>query len=706
MTFNKVRVEANIGGKNISLETGQIARQAHGSVMVTLGETEVFSGTVQGPLKAELDFFPLTVDYREQTQAAGKIPGGFFKREGRPTTKEILTMRLTDRSIRPMFPDNFRREVQVYGRAFGYDGENNADVLSMVGCFASLGISNIPFMYEMGAVRVALIDGEHIAFPTEEQRKVSDLDLVLAGTSDAISMVESSAKQLSEAQMIDALEFGQTVIAEVCALVKEFKQKAGKEKDDFVAPVVNAEIAKAIAAHKDGVAAALRTEGKKAAEAAKSAHRAGVLAELTDGMAPGDELSARIKEIKTIYHDLENEVAREAVIGGRRSDGRGPTDIRQITVDPDIITRNHGSVLFTRGETQALVSTTLGTPEDELIIDGIDEEYRKSFYLHYSFPSYSVGETRRMMGPGRREIGHGMLAERALTPVVPDNAKFPYTIRIVSEITESNGSSSMASVCGGCLSMMLAGVPIAQPVAGIAMGLVKEGDDYVVLSDILGSEDHFGDMDFKVAGTGLGITALQMDIKVKGLSRQILEEALAQANAGRKYILREMLAIVDRPRAEVSEQAPTFAVLKIPAEKIGFLIGPGGKNIRAMQEEYKVRISIMDEEGNIKVFGLDGDKVKKCAQAISGMCESPGIGARYTGVVKATRDFGAFIEILPGVEGLCHISELAEGFVDKVEDVVKPGDEVEVVVINVDDRGKIKLSHKQTLESAEPAAAE
>ncbi|MDE0897084.1 MAG: polyribonucleotide nucleotidyltransferase, partial [Planctomycetota bacterium] len=541
MTFNKVRVEANIGGKNISLETGQIARQAHGSVMVTLGETEVFSGTVQGPLKAELDFFPLTVDYREQTQAAGKIPGGFFKREGRPTTKEVLTMRLTDRSIRPMFPDNFRREVQVYGRAFGYDGENNADVLSMVGCFASLGISNIPFQYEMGAVRVGMVDGEFVAFPTEEQRKGSDLDLVLAGTAEAICMVESSAKQLSEEQMLDALEFGHKVIAEVCALVKELKEKAGKEKDEFVAPAVDAKLAKAINGHKDGVAAALRTEGKKAAEAAKSSHRASVLAELTAGMEPGDELSARIKEIKNIYHDLENLVAREAVIGGRRSDGRGPTDIRQITVDPDIITRNHGSVLFTRGETQALVSTTLGTPEDEMIIDGIDEEYRKSFYLHYSFPSYSVGETRRMMGPGRREIGHGMLAERALTPVVPDNAKFPYTIRIVSEITESNGSSSMASVCGGCLSMMLAGVPIAQPVAGIAMGLVKEGDDYVVLSDILGSEDHFGDMDFKVAGTGLGITALQMDIKVKGLSRQILQEALAQANAGRKHILREML---------------------------------------------------------------------------------------------------------------------------------------------------------------------
>jgi polyribonucleotide nucleotidyltransferase len=701
MTFNKVRVEAIIGGKNISLETGQIARQAHGSVLVTMGQTEVFSGTVQGPLKAELDFFPLTVDYREQTQAAGKIPGGFFKREGRPTTKEILTMRLTDRSIRPMFPDNFRREVQVYGRAFGYDGENNADVLSMVGCFASLGISNIPFEFEMGAVRVGMVEGELIAFPTEEQRKVSDLDLVLAGTSEAICMVESSAKQLSEEQMLDALEFGHKVIGELCALVAEFKEKAGKDKDAFVAPVADPALVDAINGYKDALADVLRTEGKKAGEVAKSELRASVIATLTAGMEAGDALNAKTKEIKNVYHDLENLVSREAVIGGRRSDGRGPTDIRQITVNPDIITRNHGSVLFTRGETQALVSTTLGTPEDEMIIDGIDEEYRKSFYLHYSFPSYSVGETGRMMGPGRREIGHGMLAERALTPVVPDNAKFPYTIRIVSEITESNGSSSMASVCGGCLSMMLAGVPIAQPVAGIAMGLVKEGDDYVVLSDILGSEDHFGDMDFKVAGTGLGITALQMDIKVKGLSRKILEEALAQANAGRKHILREMLAIVDRPRAEVSTLAPTFAVLKIPAEKIGFLIGPGGKNIRAMQEEYKARISIMDEEGNIKVFGSDGDKVRKCAAAISGMCESPAIGSRYTGVVKATRDFGAFIEILPGVEGLCHISELAEGFVDKVEDVVSPGDEVEVVVINVDDRGKIKLSHKQTLAAAE-----
>ena len=701
MTFNKVRVEAIIGGKNISLETGQIARQAHGSVLVTMGQTEVFSGTVQGPLKAELDFFPLTVDYREQTQAAGKIPGGFFKREGRPTTKEILTMRLTDRSIRPMFPDNFRREVQVYGRAFGYDGENNADVLSMVGCFASLGISNIPFEFEMGAVRVGMVEGELIAFPTEEQRKVSDLDLVLAGTSEAICMVESSAKQLSEEQMLDALEFGHKVIGELCALVAEFKEKAGKDKDAFVAPVADPALVDAINGYKDALADVLRTEGKKAGEVAKSELRASVIATLTAGMEAGDALNAKTKEIKNVYHDLENLVSREAVIGGRRSDGRGPTDIRQITVNPDIITRNHGSVLFTRGETQALVSTTLGTPEDEMIIDGIDEEYRKSFYLHYSFPSYSVGETGRMMGPGRREIGHGKLAERALTPVVPDNAKFPYTIRIVSEITESNGSSSMASVCGGCLSMMLAGVPIAQPVAGIAMGLVKEGDDYVVLSDILGSEDHFGDMDFKVAGTGLGITALQMDIKVKGLSRKILEEALAQANAGRKHILREMLAIVDRPRAEVSTLAPTFAVLKIPAEKIGFLIGPGGKNIRAMQEEYKARISIMDEEGNIKVFGSDGDKVRKCAAAISGMCESPAIGSRYTGVVKATRDFGAFIEILPGVEGLCHISELAEGFVDKVEDVVSPGDEVEVVVINVDDRGKIKLSHKQTLAAAE-----
>ena len=701
MTNEYVRVEKQFGDRTLVLETGHIARQAHGSVMVTLGDTQVFSAAVQGPHKAELDFFPLTVDYREQTQAAGKIPGGFFKREGRPTTKEILTMRLTDRSIRPFFPKGFRREVQVQSRAFGFDGENNADVLSMIAGFAALAISNIPFHFAMGAVRIGRVDGALKVFPLESERGASSsLDLIVAGTDDAIAMVESSADQLTEAEMLDALELGHNTIREICALIDELKAKAGKEKDEFVPTEDDAQIVATVAGWEDRVRAALATEGKKATEDAMSEVKAACVSELTAGIQDADELSAYTKAVKEVFSALATRVERQLIVSGRRSDGRKAHEIRQISIVPDFIKRNHGSVLFTRGETQALCSVTLGTPEDEMIIDGIDEEYRKPFYLHYSFPSYCVGETRRIMGPGRREIGHGMLAERALAAVVPDKANFPYTVRIVSEITESNGSSSMASVCGGCLAMMLGGVPISQPVAGIAMGLIKEGDDYVILSDIQGSEDHHGDMDFKVAGTGLGITALQMDIKVQGLSRKILEEALSQALDGRKYILRKMLEVVGAPRAELSPMAPTFAKVKIPAEKIGFLIGPGGKNIRAMQEEYKVRISILDELGNVQVFGNDGPRVRACGAAISGMCESPAIGSRYTGTVKATRDFGAFIEILPGVEGMCHISELAEGFVDKVEDIVKPGDEIEVVVINVDDRGKIKLSHKATLAAA------
>ena len=701
MTFNHIKVEKQFAGRTLTIETGHMARQAHGSVMVTLGDTQVFSAVVQGRANPNLDFFPLTVDYREQTQAAGKIPGGFFKREGRPTTKEILTMRLTDRSIRPMFPEGFRREVQVMGRAFGYDGENNADVLSMVAAFAALAISDLPFEYDMGAVRIGRFDGEFKVFPLEAERgEGSSLDLIVAGTDDAICMVESSADQLTEAEMLDALELGHETIRSIIELIRELKSKAGKEKDTFEAPETDASVTSAADGYEGRIKEVLATEGKKAREAAMDELRASFLEEQTQGLE-GDDLEARTKAAKGAFKAVSTRVERRSILDGRRSDGRKHDEIRPIAISPDFITRNHGSVLFTRGETQALASTTLGTPDDEMIIDGIDEEYKKAFYLHYSFPSYSVGETRRIMGPGRREIGHGMLAERALQAVVPPKGTFPYTIRIVSEITESNGSSSMASVCGGCLSMMLAGVPISQPVAGIAMGLIKEGDDYAILSDILGSEDHYGDMDFKVAGTGLGITALQMDIKVKGLSRKILEEALSQALEGRKHILRKMLEVVDRPRAEISSLAPTFSKVKIPAEKIGFLIGPGGKNIRAMQDEYKCKISIMDEDGNIQVFGVDGKKVRACADAISGMCETPAIGSRYSGTVKATRDFGAFVEILPGVEGLCHISELAEGFVDKVEDIVKPGDEIEVVVINVDDRGKIKLSHKQTLATSD-----
>jgi polyribonucleotide nucleotidyltransferase len=436
------------------------------------------------------------------------------------------------------------------------------------------------------------------------------------------------------------------------------------------------------------------TPGKHERQEAIDAIKKRVVESQTADITDEKQKAARTKLVKNAFSELVTAREREMILSGKRLDGRGPEDIRQITIVPNFIPRQHGCCLFTRGETQAIVSVTLGTPDDEQIIDGIDAEYKKAFYLHYNFPPYSVGETRRIMGPGRREIGHGMLAERALQAVLPAKERFPYTIRIVSDITESNGSSSMASVCGGCLSMMLAGVPLTQPVAGIAMGLVTDGQREVILSDILGSEDHHGDMDFKVAGSGLGITALQMDIKVKSVSRQLLSRALEQAKRGRKFILRKMLDVVGRPNEDISEYAPRMEALQIPADKIGFLIGPAGKNIKAMQEQYKVKISVVDDLGNVKVFGTDSKLVKECAQAIQAMCETPKIGTRYTGTVKSIRDFGAFIEILPGVEGLCHISELAEGYVDRVTDVIQMGEQIEVVIINVDDRGKIKLSAK------------
>ncbi len=693
------RVERVVAGRRIVLETGQVARQAMGSVIATVGETMSFGAVTTGPAREGIDFFPLTVDYREKTEAAGRIPGGFFKREGRPTTKEILTMRVTDRSIRPMFSEGFKAEVQVMSHALQYDGENNNDIAAMIASFAAIAISGLPFEATLGAVRVGFVDGEFVAFPSDEDlRGNSGLNLVVAGHEDGLAMVEGLANQLTESQMIDALEFAEKVIGEVIELIKELKELAGKPEIEWTRPEVDTELRDKVFGYHDAVTEVIYTEGKLERGDALKAVRAKVIEELTAGVAE-DEVGQLTKDIKNFYHDLEGAVERECILSGKRTDGRAHDEIRQITIEPNFIPRQHGSVLFTRGETQALVSATLGTPDDEQIIDGLETEYRKRFYLHYNFPPYSVGETRRIMGPGRREIGHGMLAERSLEPVLPVKEGFPYTIRIVSQIMESNGSSSMATVCGGCLAMMLAGTPLSQPVAGIAMGLVQEGDQTAVLSDIQGSEDHNGDMDFKVAGSGIGITALQMDIKIKGVSRDLLEKALGQAAEGRRYILRKMLEVVDRPSPEISEHAPRFESLKIPGEKIGFLIGPGGKTIKGLQEQYGVKISVIDDDGHIQVFGTDSPKVKACADAITAMCETPKIGARYTGTVKSIRDFGAFIEILPGVEGLCHISELAEGFVDQVSDVIGMGEEIEVVVINVDDRGKVKLSAKQAAEA-------
>ncbi|MFT5288858.1 MAG: polyribonucleotide nucleotidyltransferase [Planctomycetota bacterium] len=699
---NHASVEFELDGKKITIETGHIARQAAGAVLVSCGDTQSFAAVVCGPGRDDIDFFPLTVDYREKPDAAGKIPGGFFKREGRPTTKEILTMRLIDRSIRPLFPDGFRQEVQVMTRVFGYDGETPGDVLAMIGAFAALHISAIPFQGALGAVRIGHMDGKFVALPGDiEKRGNTRLDLVVAGHQDALCMVEASADEMPEAEMIDALEIAHGHVRTICGALDELRAKVGLEKSEFTPAAKDEASASAVEPFTERISEAMRTAGKLARDSAVSAVKKAIIEELTGSIQDSGERKTAAKAIKEALYQLTGTIEREMILSGTRIDGRATDDIRQIWVEPNFINRMHGSVLFTRGETQGLVSTTLGTSDDEMIIDGIEEEYKKRFYLHYNFPSYSVGETRRMMGPGRREIGHGMLAERALAAIVPDKERFPYTIRIVSEITESNGSSSMASVCGGCLSMMLAGVPITQPVAGIAMGLVQEGDRIAILSDILGSEDHNGDMDFKVAGSGLGITALQMDIKIKGVTRDLLERAMNQARDGRIHILRCMLETVSRPSGEISRFAPRMESIKIPQERIGFLIGPGGRNIKGLQEQYKVRIAILNDLGDVTVSGTDPDKVEACIAAIHGMTAMPEIGTRYTGTIKSVKDFGAFIEILPGVEGMCHISELAEGYVDKVSDVVSQGDEIEVVVINVDDRGKIKLSHKQAIVNAD-----
>jgi len=700
MNSKHVRVEAQIAGLTLVLETGQVARQAHGAVIATLGGTMTFAAIAVGPARDDQDFFPLTVDYREKTEAAGKIPGGFFKREGRPTTKEILTMRLIDRAIRPMFPEGYKQEVQVMSHSLAYDGVVNADVTAMIAAFAAVRISGVPFEATMGAVRIGHLDDQLVVFPPDDRRRdESRLDLVVAGHRQGIAMVEAGAKELTEEEMIDALELAQKTINDIVAAVDELVQKAGKPRMAWNPPTKDEQVVRAVHAYTQALDAVIFTPGKHERQEAIDAIRAKVIEDLTAGITDDKQKAARTKLAKAEFSELVTAREREMILQGKRLDGRGLEDIRQITIVPNFIPRQHGSVLFTRGETQALVSVTLGTPDDEQIIDGIDEEYRKAFYLHYNFPPYSVGETRRLGGPGRREIGHGMLAERALQAVLPAKERFPYTVRIVSDITESNGSSSMASVCGGCLAMMLAGVPLQQPVAGIAMGLVTDGQRDVILSDILGSEDHHGDMDFKVAGSGLGITALQMDIKVKSVSRELLSRALDQAKRGRKFILRKMLDTVDRPSSDISEYAPRMEALQIPADKIGFLIGPAGKNIKAMQEQYKVKISVVDDLGNVKVFGTDSKLVRDCARAIMAMTETPKIGTRYSGTVKSIRDFGAFIEILPGVEGLCHISELADGYVDKVTDVVQMGEVIEVVIINVDDRGKIKLSAK----AAQPA---
>jgi polyribonucleotide nucleotidyltransferase len=686
--FQFFRKELTWGGRTLSLETGKMARQADGAVLARYGDTVVLC-TVVGAKSAKpgQDFFPLSVHYQEKTFAAGKIPGGFFKREGRPTEKEVLTSRLIDRPIRPLFPDGFRNEVQVIATVLSHDLENDPDMVAMIGCSAALTLSGIPFMGPIGGARVGHIGGEYVLNPTAEQMKESVLDLVVAGTTEGVLMVESEAKELSEEAMLGAVTFGHTAIQPVIEAIIQLAELAAKEPwplpepDPAVVLLKNQLDALARGPLTEAYAERVKQARVEKVGAAKKAALAAIAAEGLDA-----------EKAKGLLKELEADIVRNAILDtGLRIDGRDTKTVRPIYVEVGTLPRTHGSALFTRGETQALCVATLGTGDDEQIIDALEGEYREHFMLHYNFPPYSVGEAGRMGSPGRREIGHGKLAWRAIRPLLPSKEQFPYTLRVVSEITESNGSSSMATVCGSSLALMDAGVPLPRPVAGIAMGLIKEEKGYAVLSDILGDEDHLGDMDFKVAGTETGVTSLQMDIKITSITPEIMQIALAQAKDGRIHILGEMAKAMSRPRDGVSANAPRITVIHIPRDKIREVIGSGGKVIREITEVTGTKIDIEDD-GTIKVAATDDKAAQAAINWIRGIVAEPEIGVIYDGKVVKTADFGAFVNFLGSRDGLVHISELAQGRVAKTTDVVNVGDSVKVKVIGFDERGKVKLS--------------
>ncbi|WP_437361616.1 polyribonucleotide nucleotidyltransferase [Inquilinus limosus] len=687
--FNIYRKEINWGGRRLVLETGKIARQADGAVLVTYGETVVLCTAVGSKAKSGADFFPLTVNYQEKAFAAGKIPGGFFKREGRPSENETLVSRLIDRPIRPLFHPSYRNETQVIATVLSHDLENDPDIPAMIGASAALTISGIPFLGPIGAARVGHIDGQYVLNPTLAQIKESQLDLVVAGTDEGVLMVESEAQELTEEVMLGAVAFGHEASRQVIQAIIELAEMCAKEPWDLAEEP--AEVAAVRAKFQEHVAGELREAYKIVRKqdryAAVDAVKAKALALLEGNDA---ELAVGAK----VFKDFESDIVRGNILDtGLRIDGRDTKTVRPIVAEVGVLKRAHGSALFTRGETQALVVTTLGTGQDEQIIDALEGEYRENFMLHYNFPPYSVGEAGRMGSPGRREIGHGKLAWRAVHPILPTKEQFPYTIRVVSEITESNGSSSMATVCGSSLALMDAGVPLSSPVAGIAMGLIKEGDRFAVLTDILGDEDHLGDMDFKVAGTERGVTSLQMDIKITSITEEIMKIALEQAREGRVHILGEMAKALSAARGEVNKNAPRITTFSIPKDKIREVIGTGGKVIREITETTGAKIDIEDD-GTIKVAAVDEGAATAAIEWIKGIVAEPEVGKVYNGKVVKTVDFGAFVNFLGSRDGLVHISEMRPGRVAKVADVVKVGDEVKVKVLGFDDRGKIKLSMK------------
>jgi len=687
--FEVFKKEIEWGGRTLTLETGKIARQADGAIMATLGETTVLCTAVAASSsKPGQDFFPLTVNYQEKTFAAGKIPGGFFKREGRPSEKETLTSRLIDRPIRPLFPAGFKCETQVITTVLSHDMENDPDIVAMIGASAALTISGIPFFGPIGAARVGMIDGEYVLNPSLSQMKDSNLDLVVAGTREGVLMVESEASELDENIMLGAVNFGHEAMQTVIDAIISLAEVAAKDPRPL--PEEPAEA--------DAISKAFKSFGKPLAEAYKIADktsRQAAIAEIkAEAMAKLDEDTDSVLAMD-LFKKLEADTVRGAILKtSKRIDGRDLSTVRPIVAEVGVLPRTHGSALFTRGETQALAVATLGTGQDEQIIDALEGEYRQDFMLHYNFPPYSVGEAGRVGSPGRREVGHGKLAWRAVNPVRPPRDEFPYTVRVVSEVTESNGSSSMATVCGTSLAMMDAGVPLPRPVAGIAMGLIKEGDKFAVLSDILGDEDHLGDMDFKVAGTSEGITALQMDIKITSITPAIMEQALDQAKGGRLHILGEMNKALGHARDSLADTAPKITTMTIPVDKIRDIIGPGGKMIREICETTGAKIDIEDD-GTVKIAASDTASGDAAYKRIHDIVAEPELNVIYDGKVVKTVDFGAFVNFMGARDGLVHISELQEGRTGKTTDVVQEGDMVKVKVIGSDDRGKIKLSMKR-----------
>ncbi|MBT3880611.1 MAG: polyribonucleotide nucleotidyltransferase [Candidatus Scalindua sp.] len=694
-------VEETVGGVTMSIESGEVATQADGSVIVRYGDTVVLSTAVCGDPKGG-DFLPMTVDYREKTYSVGKFPGGFFKRESRPSNKEILTMRMTDRPMRPLFPKGYTNEVQVMSVVLSADKETDPDVISMVGASAAVSLSGMPFNGPTGSVRVGLINDEFVINPKNSELATSSINLVVSGTEDAVMMVESSGKEVSEDKFVDAILFGFEEIKKIVRMQKELVAKCGKERQVHEEPTVDSALYDDLKAKIfEEIKVQSVVKGKLARKKALKELRGKLIEEYCTDADEADK-EGKVKEVFGLL--VEHAVQEQIINDKKRLDGRGLTDIRPITGTASFLPRTHGSALFTRGETQALVVATLGTSMDEQRVDGLVDGYAKKFMLDYNFPPFCVGEAKPIRGPGRREIGHGTLAEKALEPMVPAFEDFPYTIRIVSDILESNGSSSMASVCGGTLCMMDAGVPMKRPVAGIAMGMIKEGEEVRILSDILGDEDHLGAMDFKVAGTEVGITALQMDLKITGISEQIMRDALAQAKEGRMHILKEMQSIIEKPRSEISIHAPKLVKIKINPDKIGLVIGPGGKNIKKIQEESSSRVEI-EEDGTIVISAATFESVELAKTYIRGLTDDAEVGKIYNGKIVSVKEYGVFVEIMPGKEGLVHISELSNDYIEKVEDVVKMGDEVKVKLIGIDDQKRLKLSRKAALTDEKAAQA-